>query len=139
MFDLFLERQQNLLENLGSQKVQKHQQLEQHRQRVELLSDVDQHLGQVASHSALYHQNRLALRRQLGDMLASQQQEMELAQLDLNYQQQLLLKQFGKVKGLEVVQKKRADLARMEGTKQEQQQMDEWVSSRRRTPRGSGL
>src|SRR5690606_31486000 len=98
MFTLFLERQQDLLEQLGSERQQKHQQLERYRQHVDLLSDVDQYLGAVGSHSALYHQNRLALRRQLGNMLEDQRHELALAQVDLNYQQQQLVRQFGKVK-----------------------------------------
>ncbi|MED5526529.1 flagellar FliJ family protein [Gallaecimonas pentaromativorans] len=138
MFERFLARQQALLDELGQQKNHSRQQLEQHRQRFEILCEFDQSLGQVQSHSALFHQNRLALRGQLGELLASQRQEMELAQLDLNYQQQMLLRQFGKVKGLEGVQQKKDKEVLRQNERREQQQLDEWISARGRSQRGPG-
>ncbi|WKE66524.1 hypothetical protein PVT67_04550 [Gallaecimonas kandeliae] len=138
MLQLFLERQQQLLDDLGAGKAQKDRASQLHRQRLEALEAVDQHLAQVASHSALFHQNRLALRQQLGTLLASQQQEAELAQLEQAHQQQLLLRQFGKVKGLEQVQKKRATEARLDGNRKEQREMEQWLSSRSRTPGRAG-
>ncbi|WP_115719451.1 flagellar protein [Gallaecimonas mangrovi] len=135
MLKRYLERQQKVLESIGNEKIKSEQERQRQLERLKSLNTFDAHLSEVNSGNALIHQNRLALRHQLENLLVTQQQETDLAQLDWLHQQQQLLRQFGKVKGLELNQKKRAELARAKGLKQEQRELDEWLNARVHTRR----
>src|SRR5690606_19799641 len=131
MIDRFLDQQKRKLEEIGSEKQKHWQQFELERNRYLQLRSIHDQLGHGPEKNALYHQNRLAMRQQLGVLLESQEQELALAKLELDQKQQLLLKQFRKVKGLEIYQKKAAKQLAVKDKRKEQQQADDWLLQRR--------
>lgn len=133
MIDRFLDQQKRKLEEIGSEKQKQWQQLELERNRYLQLRAIHEDLAYGTEKNALYHQNRLAMRQQLSVMLESQEQEVALAQLELDHKQQQLLNQFRKVKGLEIYQKKWEKQLQNQQKRKEQAVVDDWLIQRHRS------
>jgi len=131
MIDRFLDQQKRTLEEIATEKQKQWRQHELEQHRYLNLKAFHDELAHGPEKNALYHQNRLAMRQQLGVLLESQEQELALAKLELDQKQQLLLKQFRKVKGLEIYQKKAAKQLAVKDKRKEQQQADDWLLQRR--------
>lgn len=132
MFNRFLEQQQDLLEQLGSDKQQKWQRFQLEQRRLDSLKQIHQELGlSGSSTTAFLQQNRLALRQQLSQLLDSQEQEVTLAKLELDHSQRQLLGQFRKVKGLEIYRQKQEKALELKGRRQEQRMLDDWVARKK--------
>lgn len=138
MFNRFLQLQQQELENLGGQKQTMEQRHHVEQERYQALKFFHQNLGQHAPDhhgtTALSFQNRYAMRDQLGVLLDSQEQELTVAKLELDSGQQALLRQYGKVRGLNRLVEKKKQSERQNERRQEQRQQDDWLNgSRHRT------
>lgn len=132
MFTRFLDLQQEKLEQLGAEKQsqQARQQLEQ--RRYDSLKFFVDSMSQPEGGSALYLRNRLAMRSQLGTLLDSQEQELQLSELELQASQRALLTQYGKVQGLKLLQEKQAQDTAQRQKRAEQRQLDDWLNGARR-------
>lgn len=128
MFNRFLDQQQKTLERLGNDKQQQQQRHQQEQQRYDSLKFYVDSMASGASGNALVHQNRLAMRHQLNQLLDQQADELLLAGKELEARQQALLAQFGKVKGLELLVRRRQQQDQQRQRRQEQGQVDDWLN-----------
>lgn len=126
MIKPFLELQQRELTTLGEERGRLREQLQREERRVDSLAMLAQSLaGMPGPAHPLHWQNRQGMRQQIHRLQAHQQQQLALAHSDLQRHEQQLLRQFGKVKGLEQVvsQREAEGLARQRHS--EQKQLDE--------------
>lgn len=138
MLDKILQLQQEQLDKLALAKRREDQRLQQQQQRLQALSEFDRSLRQSCSQTALYHHNRVALSQRMAELRAGQEQETALTQSDVQRRQQLLLKQFGKVKGLEQLQQRQQRAEQVRAARKERQQLDEWLNARHHSRNLSG-
>lgn len=138
MLGKVLKNQQEQLEKLAADKLKVDEKLRQQQQRLAALTSLSQSLSQSTSQSAFYHHNRVALSGQISRLLAGQQQDTELAELDVQRRQKVLMQQFGRVKGLEKLQHKQLLLAQRQEQRKEQKQLDEWLSARHHSRKMTG-
>lgn len=132
MFNRYLALQEEELETLGSQKMAQENRHRIEQTRYHALQFFHQSLGRYCPEThgvtAISFQNRQAMRHQLGVLLESQEQEVLLAQLELEVRQKALVNQFGKVKGLTRLQGQRQASVKARERRQEQIQQDDWVN-----------
>ena len=128
MFNRFLDQQQKTLERLGNDKQQQQLRHQQEQQRYDSLKFYVDSMASGASGHALVHQNRLAMRHQLNQLLDQQADELLLAGKELEARQRALLAQFGKVKGLELLVRRRQQQDQQRQRRQEQGQVDDWLN-----------
>ncbi|MCG8517624.1 flagellar FliJ family protein [Marinobacter sp. CA1] len=128
MFNRFLDQQQKTLERLGNDKQQQQLRHQQEQQRYDSLKFYVDSMASGASGNALVHQNRLAMRHQLNQLLDQQADELLLAGKELEARQRALLAQFGKVKGLELLVRRRQQQDQQRQRRQEQGQVDDWLN-----------
>lgn len=128
MFNRFLDQQQKTLERLGNDKQQQQQRHQQEQHRYDSLKFYVDSMASGASGNALVHQNRLAMRHQLNQLLDQQADELLLAGKELEARQRALLAQFGKVKGLELLVQRRQQQDQQRQRRQEQGQVDDWLN-----------
>lgn len=127
MFRPYLDQQQRQLERLGEEHSQQRRLLDQQRTRLEALQSLASGLVMPVSANALQHQNRNGLRRQIGSLLAMQEQETEMASLSCEHSLALMRRQLGRVKGLEQIHdRRRAEQGRQEA-RREQHVLDDWA------------
>jgi hypothetical protein len=130
MLEQFLQMQQDQLDTLGVQKQAQEQRHQLEQSRYDGLKFFHDSLRQSRTSNALGFQNRTAMQGLLGILLDSQEQELALSDLELKAKQRELLAQFGKVKGLQRLQKNRSQLRLKKEKKQEQYQLDDWLGGR---------
>jgi flagellar biosynthesis chaperone FliJ len=131
MLKSYLGLQQEALDGLGSERQRLRELALSEELRAQKLQEVIASL-KPASHT--YHpllwQNKHQMDGQLRHLLSHQVQQSALARLDLERHEGELVRQFGRVKGLELLLARRDDSARQQQDKREQLQIDELVSLR---------
>ena len=103
-------------------------------QRAHKLQEVISSLrpGSDKFHPLLW-QNKQQMDGQLRRLLSHQVQQSALARLDLERHEGELVRQFGRVKGLELLLARRDDVARQQQERRDQLQLDELASLRHLT------
>lgn len=126
MLKSFLDLQQRELDSLGEERGQLRERLSREELRGERLGGLYDELSrQRGPAHPLHWQNRQGLRQQVQNLMHHQQQQTNLARLDLAHHEQQLLRQFGKVKGLQQVVAQREAEAEASRQSREQKQLDE--------------
>lgn len=127
MMARFLELQLEHLAALGEQRIALQQRLATEQQRELQLADVLKNLGLTLDlRQGLVRDNYYQMQRNLERLLMQQKDKVvvagqELAQMDATWRAQL-----GKVKGLELLQKQRAQAEQVRQNRQEQRLLDEF-------------
>ncbi|MBR7628996.1 lateral flagellar protein LfiJ [Aeromonas popoffii] len=136
MLKSYLGVQQNALEVMGKERQRLREEAMQEEHRALRLQDVINSLnpGSATFHPLLW-QNKQQMEGQLRHLLVHQVQQSALSKLDLERHEGQVLKQFGRVKGLELLLDKRELALRQEQESREQRQMDELSSLRHRMQR----
>lgn len=126
MLKSFLKLQQRELDALGEERTHLRQQLQKEELRREQLRHLASSLQRPEGETlSLHWQNRSGMSQQIRKLEAHQQQQVALAQSDLARNESFLLRQFGKVKGLEQVVAQRVHEQQEAARKNEQKQSDE--------------
>lgn len=131
MFSRNMELQQEKLEHAGRERQHSQQRYETEQRRHQQLQHYLDTLSQSPASNALTLGNRVAMQSQLSQLLDSQHQEVELSRLERDHYQQQLLQQYGRLKGLEQLSKKRSATRALKEKKKEQRQQDDWIHNRR--------
>ncbi|MGY3858247.1 lateral flagellar protein LfiJ [Aeromonas intestinalis] len=137
MLKSYLGLQQDALDAMGKERQRLREVAMREEQRVLKLQEViaTLQLGSASFHPLLW-QNKQQMQGQLRHLLDHQLQQSSLARLDLSRHEGQLLKQFGRVKGLELLLDRRALEARQRQESGDQRQLDELASLRHRALRG---
>ena len=126
MLKSYLKLQQRELDALGEERAHLRQLLQKEEHRRDQLHHLATSLPRPEQESlSLHWQNRSNMHQQLRKLEAHQQQQVALAQSDLARNEAFLLRQFGKVKGLEQVVSQRLHEQQEQARKSEQNQLDE--------------
>lgn len=127
MMARFLELQLEHLAALGEQRIALQQRLATEQQRERQLAELLKNLGMTLDlRQGLVRDNYYQMQRNLERLLMQQKDKVvvagqELAQMDATWRAQL-----GKVKGLELLQKQRAQAEQVRQNRQEQRILDEF-------------
>ncbi|ANB67582.1 flagellar protein [Aeromonas veronii] len=134
MLKSYLGLQQEELENLGAERQRLRELALREEQRAHKLQEVIASLrpGSDKFHPLLW-QNKQQMDGQLRRLLSHQVQQSALARLDLERHEGELVRQFGRVKGLELLLARRDDVARQQQERRDQLQLDELASLRNLT------
>ncbi|AXV21626.1 MULTISPECIES: lateral flagellar protein LfiJ [Aeromonas] len=134
MLKSYLGLQQEELENLGAERRRLRELALREEQRAHKLQEVISSLrpGSDKFHPLLW-QNKQQMDGQLRRLLSHQVQQSALARLDLERHEGELVRQFGRVKGLELLLARRDDVARQQQERRDQLQLDELASLRHLT------
>lgn len=137
MLKSYLGLQQDALENMGKERQRLREDAMREEQRALRLQEVivSLHSGSATFHPLLW-QNKHQMDGQLRQLLAHQMQQSALARLDLERHEGEVLKQFGRVKGLELLLDKREQLQQRQLESRDQRQLDELASLRHRMMKG---
>lgn len=137
MLKSYLGLQQDALDAMGKERQRLREVAMREEQRVLKLQEVIATLqpGSASFHPLLW-QNKQQMQGQLRHLLDHQLQQSSLARLDLSRHEGQLLKQFGRVKGLELLLERRAQEARQRQESGDQRQLDELASLRHRALQG---
>lgn len=133
MLNRFLQMQEDQLASLAVERQAHEQRKQLEQQRLEQLQFFQNSLNQHCGTHALSFQNRTAMQGLLGLLVDSQEQELLLSDLELQAKQREVLNQFGKVKGLQQLQKRQERRKTLRDKKQEQTQLDDWLNGARRS------
>ncbi len=133
MLKSYLGLQQDALDVMGKERQRLREAANLEAQRLTKLQTAlnTMHPGGSEFHPLLW-QNTLQMRDVLQGLLDHQQHQSTLAHLDLSHHEGQLIKQFGRVKGLELLLDKRDLAARQRQELGEQRQLDELASLRHR-------
>ena len=131
MLKSYLGLQQGALDVMGKERQRLREVAIREERRARKLQEVIETLqpGSASFHPLLW-QNKQQMQGQLSQLLAHQLQQATLASLDLARHEGQLLKQFGRVKGLERLLDKRELAARRQRELGDQRQLDELSSLR---------
>ena len=136
MLKSYLGLQQDALEVMGKERQRLREEAMREEKRALRLQDV---ISTLSTGSAIFHpllwQNKQQMEGQLRHLLVHQVQQSALAKLDLERHEGQVLKQFGRVKGLELLLDKRNLAQRQQQESREQRQLDELSSLRHRALR----
>lgn len=137
MLKSYLGLQQGALDVMGKERQRLREIAIREEQRVLKLQEVIATLqpGSASFHPLLW-QNKQQMQGQLRHLLDHQLQQSALARVDLSRHEGQLLKQFGRVKGLELLLDRRALEARQRQESGDQRQLDELASLRHRALQG---
>ncbi|MGY3904038.1 lateral flagellar protein LfiJ [Aeromonas lusitana] len=137
MLKSYLGLQQDALESMGKERQRLRDLAMREEQRAVKLREVIDTLqpGSASFHPLLW-QNKQQMQGQLRHLLDHQLQQSALARVDLSRHEGQLLKQFGRVKGLELLLDKRELDKRQRHEAGEQRQLDELASLRHRALQG---
>ncbi|MFM5819379.1 lateral flagellar protein LfiJ [Aeromonas sanarellii] len=137
MLKSYLGLQQDALDAMGKERQRLREVAQREERRALKLQEVIEtmHPGAASFHPLLW-QNKQQMQGQLRHLLAHQQQQCALASQDLAHHEGQLIRQFGRVKGLELLLDKRALTARQRQESGEQRQLDELAALRHRTLQG---
>lgn len=125
MLKRFTDMQQRELEALGKNKGTLSQKLDLEKERLRQIKAVSESMKKPLSQSSLYHQNHTMITDKVRSLVESQQQEVDLANLELQKAHESMIEQFGRVKGLQKVLKKRDRLETKKLDQSEQTQQDD--------------
>ena len=127
MLKSYLGLQQDALEVMGKERQRLREEAMREEHRALRLQDV---ISSLSPGSATFHpllwQNKQQMEGQLRHLLVHQVQQSALAKLDLERHEGQVLKQFGRVKGLELLLDKRDLTLRQQQESREQRQLDEY-------------
>lgn len=127
----YLELQRQELEQLGNQRGQILQRIQREQEREQTLARLLAEMGQgLDLRQLLIRENYYHMRRQMERLWLLQVDKVALARQDLSHLEGLLRAQIGKVKGLELLLRQRADAVQYRQNRQQQQQMDEFNNQR---------
>ncbi|WP_429064951.1 lateral flagellar protein LfiJ [Aeromonas bestiarum] len=136
MLKSYLGLQQDALEAMGKERQRLREEAMREEHRALRLQDV---ISSLSPGSATFHpllwQNKQQMEVQLRHLLVHQVQQSALAKLDLERHEGQVLKQFGRVKGLELLLDKRDLTLRRQQETRDQRQLDELSSLRHRALR----
>ncbi|MGY3894366.1 lateral flagellar protein LfiJ [Aeromonas enterica] len=136
MLKSYLGLQQDVLEVMGKERQRLREEAMREEHRALRLQDV---ISSLSPGSATFHpllwQNKQQMEGQLRHLLVHQVQQSALAKLDLERHEGQVLKQFGRVKGLELLLDKRDLTLRQQQETRDQRQLDELSSLRHRALR----
>ncbi|MCH7348187.1 flagellar protein [Aeromonas bestiarum] len=139
MLKSYLGLQQDALEVMGKERQRLREEAMREEHRALRLQDV---ISSLSPGSATFHpllwQNKQQMEGQLRHLLVHQVQQSALAKLDLERHEGQVLKQFGRVKGLELLLDKRDLTLRQQQESRDQRQLDELSSLRHRALRERG-
>ncbi|MFQ2100238.1 lateral flagellar protein LfiJ [Aeromonas sanarellii] len=137
MLKSYLGLQQDALDAMGKERQRLREVAQREERRALKLQEVIEtmHPGAASFHPLLW-QNKQQMQGQLRHLLAHQQQQCALASQDLAHHEGQLIRQFGRVKGLELLLDKRALAARQRQESGEQRQLDELAALRHRALQG---
>ena len=137
MLKSYLGLQQDALDAMGKERQRLREVALREEHRARKLQEVIETMqpGSATFHPLLW-QNKQQMQGQLRHLLTHQQQQCALASQDLAHHEGQLIKQFGRVKGLELLLDKRALAARQRRESGEQRQLDELATLRHRTRQG---
>lgn len=137
MLKSYLGLQQGALDVMGKERQRLREVAIREEQRVLKLQEVIATLqpGSASFHPLLW-QNKQQMQGQLRHLLDHQLQQSALARVDLSRHEGQLLKQFGRVKGLELLLDRRALEARQRQESGDLRQLDELASLRHRALQG---
>jgi flagellar export protein FliJ len=124
----YLTIEQRRLDEIGAEKVRQQSKKDIESDRLKNLEAVRDAMKQPLKASSLLLQNRYEIRDQLGTMVESQKQEVALANADIVLEQQKLIRQFGRVKAFQIIQKKKSEKMSAREKRIEQVQNDDWTS-----------
>lgn len=128
MLDKYLETEDRKLERIGSQKASHQQRKATELSRLESLEAIHDSMQQPLRSSGLFLQNRSGIRDQITNLAESQRQEIALAEAEIMREQANLVRQFGRVKALQMLREKRAKVKNAREKRVEQMQADDWTS-----------
>lgn len=136
MLKSYLGLQQDALEAMGKERQRLREVAMKEEHRALRLQEVIEtmHPGSSSFHPLLW-QNKQQMEGLLRHLLVHQVQQSALARLDLEHHEGQVLKQFGRVKGLELLLDKRNLAQRQQQESREQRQLDELSSLRHRVLR----
>ena len=127
----YLELQRKELEQLGNQRGQILQRIQREQDREQTLARLLAEMGEgLDLRQLLIRENYYHMRRQMERLWLLQVDKVALARQDLSHLEGLLRAQIGKVKGLELLLRQRADAVQYRQNRQQQQQMDEFNNQR---------
>ncbi|MGL6335441.1 lateral flagellar protein LfiJ [Aeromonas jandaei] len=133
MLKSYLGLQQEALEALGKERQRLREEAIREEQRALRLQEV---IGSLSPGSATFHpllwQNKQQMDRQLCHLLAHQVQQSALAKLELERHEGEVVRQFGRVKGLEHLLDKRERAISQQRELRDQRQLDELSGLRHR-------
>ncbi|MGL4715194.1 MAG: lateral flagellar protein LfiJ [Aeromonas sp.] len=131
MLKLYLGMQQDALDALGQERQRLRDVAIREEQRVHKLQQVITSLqpGSDRFHPLLW-QNKQQMGNQLRQLLSHQLQQSALARGELEQQEGALVRQFGRVKGLEQLLTRREQAGRQRQDRSEQLQLDELATLR---------
>lgn len=129
MLNKFYENEKRSLEKLGAEKQSKQKDFDTETNRLTQIRALYEGMDEPTSQSALYFQNQVRFRDQLRSIIASQTKEVDLAKLEVDNAHVNMMQQFGKVKGLETVLKRRNASEIRQSERREQTANDD-ISSR---------
>lgn len=137
MLKSYLGLQQDALEVMGKERQRLREEAMREEHRALRLQDV---ISSLSPGSATFHpllwQNKQQMEGQLRHLLVHQVQQSALAKLDLERHEGQVLKQFGRVKGLELLLDKRDLTLRQQQESRDQRQLDELSSLRHQRNKG---
>jgi len=123
----YLELQRKELEQLGNQRGQIMQRIQREQEREQTLARLLAEMGLgLDLRQLLIRENYYHMRRQMERLWLLQVDKVALARQDLSHLEGLLRAQIGKVKGLELLLRQRAEAVQYRQHRQQQQQMDEF-------------
>jgi len=127
----YLELQRKELEQLGNQRGQILQRIQREQEREQTLVGLLAEMGDgLDLRQLLIRENYYHMRRQMERLWLLQVDKVALARQDLSHLEGLLRAQIGKVKGLELLLRQRAEAVQYRQHRQQQQQMDEFNNQR---------
>lgn len=136
MLKSYLGLQQDALEVMGKERQRLREEAMREEHRALRLQDV---ISSLSPGSATFHpllwQNKQQMEGQLRHLLVHQVQQSAMAKLDLERHEGQVLKQFGRVKGLELLLDKRDLTLRQQQESRDQRQLDELSCLRHRALR----
>ncbi|MFC5706203.1 lateral flagellar protein LfiJ [Aeromonas eucrenophila] len=137
MLKSYLGLQQDALDAMGKERQRLRDiALREERRSLKLQEVIDTLQPGSASFHPLLWQNKQQMQGQLRHLLVHQVQQSAMASLDLEHHEGELIRQFGRVKGLELLLDKRELAARQRRELGEQRQLDELASLRHRALQG---
>lgn len=137
MLKSYLGLQQDVLDAMGKERQRLRDiALREERRSLKLQEVIDTLQPGSASFHPLLWQNKQQMQGQLRHLLVHQVQQSAMASLDLEHHEGELIRQFGRVKGLELLLDKRELAACQRRELREQRQLDELASLRHRALQG---
>lgn len=125
MINKFYENEKNSLERLGANRKSKEDNFNTEQQRLTVAQSLYQAMEPPKTQSALYFKSHVQFRDNIRSVIETQRRDLDMAKLDLDNAHVDMMRQFGKVKGLEKVIKKRNAFEQSKAQRREQASNDD--------------